>query len=143
MPISSVLPSSSSLCVALYVCLSFCSCFSIFLFASRRIRSSSVSLSGFPLKQPMIYHHYRHHHRHQCKRISKTNKRRSLSSPKREKARTLRPLTYLSLAGTNDYDDGGLSLGSAAVRPVGRRRSGAPVGSVPSMAETTSIRSRG
>lgn len=49
------LPSNSSRCVALYACLSFCSCFSIFLFASRcafsSMRWSSVLLLP---KQPIF-----------------------------------------------------------------------------------------
>jgi len=48
------LPSNNSLCVARYACLSFCSCFSISLLASRRLRSSSFSFPDFPLKQPIF-----------------------------------------------------------------------------------------
>lgn len=48
-----VSPSSNSLCVALYVCLSFCSCFSIFLFASLFTFSSSRSSSVCPPRQPI------------------------------------------------------------------------------------------
>ena len=48
---TTLLPSNRRRCVALYACLSFCSCFSIFLFASLRISSSS---SVFPArKQPI------------------------------------------------------------------------------------------
>jgi len=49
------LPSSNSLCVARYACLSFWSCFSIRLLASRRLRSSSLSFPGFWLKHPIFY----------------------------------------------------------------------------------------
>ena len=47
------LPSNKSLCVARYVCLSFWSCFSISLFAARRLRSSSFSFPPFALKHPI------------------------------------------------------------------------------------------
>lgn len=47
-------PSSNNLWVALYVCLSFCNCFSIFLFVSFRIFSSS-SPDVLPLKHPILW----------------------------------------------------------------------------------------
>lgn len=79
------LPSNRRRCVALYACLSFCSCFSIFLFASLRISSSSSVLPARKQPIPPVTNTARvYPHQQSVRRVRPSNERARNSLTKGE-----------------------------------------------------------